>query len=799
MAGNYSVLKAAIEDNIKQNGMNAITGPVLQSALLAMINSLGANYQFAGVAVLTPTPTQPGTPDQNVYYIASEPGTYSNFDGLVVADGEVAVFKWNGSWSKQTTGAATAAALAELDGDVVKDVKISEETTGVSDYLVDKDGRILAYIQRNGEIVPILDNYKSREVRAELQRIFDELSYVSSNIPGDGPVIKYLVDANGTIIGEIDNKGGISLTAKFSAANEERYAMGATGEIVKAITDAQNSVLAFIDKNGRVHIPQLSVDDIEVSGGGIDSIPAFLFPLIGMVASGTPNRKFVNDKTFALLKSSPGQYNKQGSPVPAEPCITLYDDDAIDNQLPTSRIPGATPETRPTSQVLGGYASVLFPLVHAFNKKYGSQIKGKVTCFTAAEGQRIGLTPLYTDTDDFDGTLNNNGQVLKRLIETGEWEAVCHSMTARYDNENYLVDGLDSAFADEVLANGNWAGEYRYNTTTCYDLATGKNYQIKQDKSGWTELPARYAKPYCAVSRATNAQIVINPTYSVMYQVDTWFKRADIAGLPYSMKPDGKRVYANWGSSHSVWHINENFKWADCGFGGSAETNPVPFDTVVHRFSWEPEVAQNPGAIFAGYTGDFNLYTEAEFERLKSMIDACVSGKGWSFLGSHANTAPCWNQYLPGLLEFVPEGETEPVNLYDTQQVGDRLNYYDPDYPDEWTVPLQYDELQDIIGENTHDYLNVPPARLGISSWGEWYPRPGTGLAMLWDAMLYAISKGVHFVTVEDGFNKMGNLFTLGYKGPLFTQDTKLGNIPEENKSHLIIGADGSIDYSSNN
>lgn len=103
MAGNYSVLKAAIEDAIKTNGNNEITGALLQSALLTMINSLGANYQYAGVAVLTPTPTQPGTPDQNVFYIATQPGTYSNFSGLVVADNEVAIFKYNGSWTKDST------------------------------------------------------------------------------------------------------------------------------------------------------------------------------------------------------------------------------------------------------------------------------------------------------------------------------------------------------------------------------------------------------------------------------------------------------------------------------------------------------------------------------------------------------------------------------------------------------------------------------------------------------------------------------------------------------------------------
>lgn len=112
----YSTLKAAIQAVIKQNGNNEITGPILQQALLSMINSLGDGYQFKGVA--TPA-TNPGTPDQNVFYIASEVGTYSNF-GLSVGENEVAVFLWNGSWSKQSTGAATSEAVSQLRQEATK-------------------------------------------------------------------------------------------------------------------------------------------------------------------------------------------------------------------------------------------------------------------------------------------------------------------------------------------------------------------------------------------------------------------------------------------------------------------------------------------------------------------------------------------------------------------------------------------------------------------------------------------------------------------------------------------------------
>lgn len=115
MAGQYAVLKAAIEAVIKTNGNNEITGALMQQSLLAMITSLGAYYDFVDVA--TPS-TNPGTPDQNVMYFAATAGTYTNFGGIVVNDGEFCALCWNGSWIKKTTGAATATELAQLEKQV---------------------------------------------------------------------------------------------------------------------------------------------------------------------------------------------------------------------------------------------------------------------------------------------------------------------------------------------------------------------------------------------------------------------------------------------------------------------------------------------------------------------------------------------------------------------------------------------------------------------------------------------------------------------------------------------------------
>ena len=94
--GNYATLKAAIQDVIKTNGNNEITGALLQQSLVSIINSLGAGYQYMGVAEPS---TNPGTPDQRVLYLAIEPGQYSNF-GYSVSLGELAIFTYSNGWNK---------------------------------------------------------------------------------------------------------------------------------------------------------------------------------------------------------------------------------------------------------------------------------------------------------------------------------------------------------------------------------------------------------------------------------------------------------------------------------------------------------------------------------------------------------------------------------------------------------------------------------------------------------------------------------------------------------------------------
>ena len=109
---NYQLLKADIDKKVYQNGKQEITGENLNSVLNSMVTTLGAEYQFAGVATTT---TNPGTPDAKVFYIANGKGTYTNFGGIEVTEDEVVVLYWDTAWHKEATGIAPADKLSLLN------------------------------------------------------------------------------------------------------------------------------------------------------------------------------------------------------------------------------------------------------------------------------------------------------------------------------------------------------------------------------------------------------------------------------------------------------------------------------------------------------------------------------------------------------------------------------------------------------------------------------------------------------------------------------------------------------------
>ena len=72
----YEDLKNAIKQVIKQNGNQEITGPALQNTLLSIVNSIGKNAAYAGIAYEN---TDPSNQDGVVFYIGNK-GHYPKFN-----------------------------------------------------------------------------------------------------------------------------------------------------------------------------------------------------------------------------------------------------------------------------------------------------------------------------------------------------------------------------------------------------------------------------------------------------------------------------------------------------------------------------------------------------------------------------------------------------------------------------------------------------------------------------------------------------------------------------------------------
>lgn len=72
----YDQIKESIKAVIKENGNYEITGNVLQTVLLSMVDTLGPEYQFLGIATKS---TVPVVVEGNSFYITTKVGTYTNF------------------------------------------------------------------------------------------------------------------------------------------------------------------------------------------------------------------------------------------------------------------------------------------------------------------------------------------------------------------------------------------------------------------------------------------------------------------------------------------------------------------------------------------------------------------------------------------------------------------------------------------------------------------------------------------------------------------------------------------------
>jgi hypothetical protein len=119
-------------------------------ALLATANELKtAGYIYKGVA--TPS-TNPGTPSERVAYLASEPGTYTNFGGIVIASGLYSLTYAGGTWTGTQMQAGSDIEVVQTTGQSATAVMSQKAVTDEVEYQIADILTQVAKTQSNGTI-----------------------------------------------------------------------------------------------------------------------------------------------------------------------------------------------------------------------------------------------------------------------------------------------------------------------------------------------------------------------------------------------------------------------------------------------------------------------------------------------------------------------------------------------------------------------------------------------------------------------------------------------------------------------
>lgn len=197
---NYQILKADIDEKIYENAQQKITGANLNSVLNAMVATLGAGYQFAGVATID---TNPETYDAKIFYIANGKGTYTNFGGINVTEDDVIILYYDTSWHKVATGIASNGKLTELESKTSEIKNSVQDLNGDTLYVTDGEGNIVAKIDAEG--VKTIDVVAQGKKLSEMPNVSDmKIASILEHFYEDR---LYVVDAQGNFVFLISKDG----------------------------------------------------------------------------------------------------------------------------------------------------------------------------------------------------------------------------------------------------------------------------------------------------------------------------------------------------------------------------------------------------------------------------------------------------------------------------------------------------------------------------------------------------------------------------------------------------------------
>ncbi len=412
--------------------------------------------------------------------------------------------------------------------------------------------------------------------------------------------------------------------------------------------------------------------------------------------------------------------------------VSIGDDDTIDSFLRQS--------STIRSGEKGGFFSRLYPVLMSIGGDPASE---------AVECWRCGI-----DT----GELNETGKIMKSLCNVMGWEAVSHTMTARFYGA-YVFDTYEDAM--NSIKNGEIElksfGVEDNNTTHIFITSEQKNYWYTQ-KGEWKEVQRQFIKP--KLMNKWRDYISDNPTFPIEYQIKdskTMIENMLETEVKTFIPPADSKSYLIWSYASSIYsylvgsmYMQRIIKYP----------NQMPLSTIVTR--WKG---------FDDYNG-LNKADDSLFEQWKDVfLTLRESGTYSIILGAHMYRA-CWKNVIES--ELQSNGGS---------------------YPDSYVIPVC--RPKEIEGN-----VLLPDPSTGLTDWGKWqmdengkisghgwYPCPGTRLYQFWKFLLWIKSQGIEIMTIKDNLDRIANTHSEGVWFPSYFfapyDNQEMGDF-------YLVGADGS-------
>lgn len=231
----YENLKAAIKQAIKQNGNQEITGNLLQSALLNIVNTLGADYKFLGFAM--PSTVPPTSEEGRLFYFASKAGEYINFPTtsenthVVTENGLYLLTKEaNSNYWKEDILIEIAQEFGEADNKVISQKAVSDKFSNLSEEVNSKIGKQIFVLQEKSTTPSNPINLKWN-----IQAKDSDTLYCSFNSKAEFP------------------NGGLNVLVKFE---DDKY-------VIAFVLRQYNKEYSYYNNSGKA-IKEISINDSTV-------------------------------------------------------------------------------------------------------------------------------------------------------------------------------------------------------------------------------------------------------------------------------------------------------------------------------------------------------------------------------------------------------------------------------------------------------------------------------------------------------------------------------------------------------